>query len=125
MVLSRVLPLLVSLHGSVPTRPRGQSAGAAVLESALAKPSPERPWPRGSPRRWALTAAKNEYESFLVVLNGPLQGVRVAPPAFPQGTARSMVFAARYVKATRAAGCLGRVGLTMDPRVPDGDVLVG
>jgi len=95
-----------------------------VLESALAKPSPERPWPHGSPH-WALTAAKNEYESFLVVLNGPLQGVRVTPPAFPQGTARSMAFAARYVNATRASGCLGRAGLTMDPLLPDVDVFVG
>lgn len=33
-----------------------------------------------------------------------------------------MVFAARYVNATKASGCLGKPGLTIDPLVPDTDV---
>ena len=96
-------------------------AGSVVLETALAKPDPTSPWLGGS-SSLSLLSAKNEYESFLVVLSGPLDQVTVAPPPFAQATARAMVFAARYVHATKPSGCLGKSGLTLDPLVPDTDV---
>ena len=51
---------------------------AILLETALAKPDPSSPWPRGS-ESYSVVSAKNEYESFLVVLNGPLHQVAVVP----------------------------------------------
>jgi hypothetical protein len=118
--LLTVAPAAGTVSSAIHAAGTGSSAGTALLESSLAKPSPDRPW-RGGASSWSLLAAKNEYESFLVVINGPLQSVTVNPPKYGLA-ARSMAFAARYVNATKASGCLGRAGLVMDPLVPDIDV---
>ena len=36
-----------------------------------------------------------------------------------------MLYAARYVNATKSSGCSGAVGLWADPLVPDTDIYVG
>jgi sialidase-1 len=103
------------------------SPPAAVLESALAKPRPLTPYAGGAPTLH-LHAARNEVESFLVVVNGGRAGltgvaIDLAAPSGPIGAAT--LFAARYVNATKPSGCSGAAGLWADPLVPDTDVYVG
>eukprot|EP01052_Picozoa_sp_SAG31_P016633 SAG31_NODE_1108_length_9862_cov_5.407662_4_plen_1095_part_00 len=100
---------------------------SAVLESALVKPRPRAPYRGGAPTL-QLHIARNEVESFLVVVSGGssagLTGVTVKLDADgPIGAAT--LFAARYVNASKPSGCSGAVGLWADPLVPDTDVYVG
>ena len=53
----------------------------ASLTNALQKPYPLQPW-RGQGVNITLVSARNEYESFQVVLNGPLTVVAVSAPVF-------------------------------------------
>lgn len=102
------------------------TAGVAVLESALAKPRPAGQYTGGS-KTLQLHAAKNEVESFLVVISGGsagLAGVTVQV-ASPMAGATVTVHAARYVNASKPSGCTGAVGLWADPLVPAVDVYVG
>ena len=84
---------------------------AAVLESALAKPRPTQAYGGGS-RTLPLHAARNEVESFLVVVNGGGGGLTDVTVRFPPPLAGGAVtlHAARYVNATKATGCSGAVG---------------
>ena len=97
-----------------------------MLESALAKPRPAGQYTGGS-KTLQLHAAKNEVESFLVVISGGsagLAGVTVQV-ASPMAGATVTVHAARYVNASKPSGCTGAVGLWADPLVPAVDVYVG
>jgi hypothetical protein len=74
-------------------------------------------------------SAKNEVESFLVVISAgeaELTNVTVdfARSLVAAGAAVTL-YAARYVNATKATGCTGATGLWADPLVPDVDVYVG
>ena len=83
----------------------------AVLESALAKPRPTQAYAGGS-RTLPLHAARNEVESFLVVINGGGAGLTGVTVHFPPPLAGGAVtlHAARYVNATKPTGCSGAVG---------------
>jgi hypothetical protein len=86
----------------------------------------------------SVVSAMNEFESFQVVLSGPLTAVSVdvavttdtnsrsgsAPPSLRGGHARegitvlkAAVYAARYVNVSQASGCMGSVGFWPDPLV--------
>eukprot|EP01051_Picozoa_sp_SAG22_P006711 SAG22_NODE_449_length_10399_cov_43.159515_2_plen_182_part_00 len=105
-----------------------EPAATAVLESPLAKPRPGRPYAGGSP---ALTihSARNEVESFLVVVNGGakgLTGVAIDIPAEPVAGAAIALYAAHYVNISKPSGCSnGPTGLCPDALVPAVDVYVG
>ena len=85
-----------------------------------------------------VVSAMNEFESFQVVLSGPLTAVSVdvtvttdtnsrsgsAPPSLRGGhtrkgitVPRAAVYAARYVNVSQASGCMGSVGVWPDPLV--------
>ena len=97
-----------------------------MLESALAKPRPEVPYTAGGTAH-TVHCARNEVESFLVVLNGGvhgLAGVTIDLPAPMAGSAVVIHAAAKYVHATKPTGCTGEVGMWPDPLIPAVDVYV-
>ena len=115
-------------HSGTTSAVTNEPAATAVLESPLAKPRPGRPYAGGSP---ALTihSARNEVESFLVVVNGGakgLTGVTIDIPAEPVAGAAIALYAAHYVNITKPSGCSnGPTGLCPDALVPAVDVYVG
>lgn len=125
--LPRVLLLAAALV-TQPTTAPSPSAGdiSAVLESALAKPRPSGAYSSGS-RSLQLHAAKNEVESFLVVVSGGASGLEGVSVEFaaPMPGAAVTLHAANYVNATKPSGCTGAVGLWADPLVPAVDVYAG
>lgn len=99
---------------------------SVVLESALAKPRPSGTYGAGRPIL-PIHCAKNEAESFLVVVSGGASGLTDVVVDFPAPLAGAAVslHAARYVNATKATGCTGATGLWADPLVPAVDVYAG
>eukprot|EP01043_Picozoa_sp_COSAG02_P024065 COSAG02_NODE_1304_length_13353_cov_92.513883_1_plen_431_part_00 len=107
-------------------QPVQDSGATAVLESSLAKPRPVGRYTGGS-ATLRLHAAKNEVESFLVVVSSGsagLAGVTVQI-AQPMAGGNVTIYAARYVNASKPSGCTGAAGLWADPLVPAVDVYVG
>jgi arabinan endo-1,5-alpha-L-arabinosidase len=98
----------------------------AVLESALAKPRPAGAYYTDQ-AVLQVHCAKNEVESFIVVISGGSAGLTGVTVDFtvPLAGATVSLHAARYVNATKSTGCSGATGLWADPLVPDVDVYVG
>ena len=106
--------------------PSSSAGPSAVLESALAKPRPAGAY-AGGRAVLPVHCARNEVESFLVVVSGGAAGLTGVTVGFaaPLAGAAVTLHAARYVHATKPTGCTGAAGLWADPLVPDVDVYVG
>ena len=71
-----------------------------------------------------LYAARNEYESFQVVINGPMNKVTASVKVpWTCGTKPCVVLhRAGYLNITTVSDCRGALGLWPDPLIPDVDV---
>ncbi len=102
--------------------------GGAVFETSLAKVKPDSP--HEGPATIEIAAARNEYESFAIILNGPLSGVTVEFSSLtgPQGTIPAsclLGFRAAYLKIATASNYEGDTGLFPDALIPGVDPYAG
>ena len=99
---------------------------SAYLEHGLVKVRPESPAAAAPPppQPLALYAARNEYTSLQVVLNGPAAGVVVTATPPCEGC-QVLVHAIRYHDVVNVSNCQGALGLWPDALVPARDVFVG
>lgn len=107
--------------------PTGAEADAS-LEHALIKIQPDAPH-LGSDS-FAMHAARNEYESFQVVLNGPMTGVSVTVSALTGFTATIPADSVRcsrvaYLNIIQTSNDEGLTGRVPDALIPDVDLYFG
>ena len=101
--------------------PAALAASHVALEHALTKVRPEAPF--DSVWDQSLWAARNEYASFQVVVNGgaTVANLLVVPEA---PGVQALVHCVRYINITTPSDCMGAVGRWPDPLVPARDPFV-
>eukprot|EP01121_Diplochlamys_sp_Union-15-3_P017151 TRINITY_DN5980_c0_g1_i1.p1 TRINITY_DN5980_c0_g1~~TRINITY_DN5980_c0_g1_i1.p1 ORF type:complete len:562 (-),score=59.54 TRINITY_DN5980_c0_g1_i1:77-1762(-) len=110
-----LLALVVRINGVI-----NQQRSSVVLEHSLQKVRPGAVYTTET-ENLVLYSAKNEYESFQIILNGPLEvdGVNIDEvfTGFPP-----LVHLQHYINLTIASDCLGETGLWPDALIPEIDV---
>ena len=94
-----------------------------LLIHSLAKLRPDQPIPQAAAIT-SLTAARNEYESFQVVLTGGAHSISISKVSvlFPSLASNStLVHGVRYINITTVSNCDGVLGRWPDPLVPSVD----
>lgn len=115
MRLPPIILLLTLLHQT-----QTLSTTPILLEHSLIK---VRPLTTYTPRSTTLSlfAARNEYESFQIVINGPntINNVHVTPLFKGYDP---IIYRQTYLNVTEVSDCYGKLGLWPDALVPDVDV---
>lgn len=121
LLVRRIAPVFLLLAARA-------APGGAVFETSLAKVKPDSP--HDGLATIEIAAARNEYESLEIILNGPLSGATVefSPLTGPQGTipaARLLAFRAACLEIATASNYEGDTGLFPDALIPGVDPYAG
>ena len=116
---------VVFLAGSATEAAQVWTAPAAVKVRPQAQP------PQGSSATAVLAAAKNEFESFQVVVTGPATGVSMSLEGLGDGSGHSIsgrdvtLYREALINVPTQTGGDGAAGVWPDALVPDVDPIVG
>jgi hypothetical protein len=110
--------------------PAAQAAQVWTASSAT-KVRPLAPVPAGAPVSAALSAARNEFESFQIVVTGPATGVSMRLEGLSDGNGHAIsgrdvvLYREAIINVPAPSGGDGAAGLWPDALVPDVDPIVG